>query len=219
MRRDLGRCVAEVHDLGVAEAAEAETEVERRSRDEDEIGFLQRDRARAREGEARDRRGSCPDPCRSRTPARRAASANATSRVLGVRPVHVAAREQHRPFAPRRRAAPTVCDRRRVRTPTRAASTSSTAGRSTEPGPNASSGMSTNVGPRCGVRAATHAASNSRDDRSRADVAVAARFTTGATIGTWSSSCSEPGAPAALRARGRRSRPSACRSCRPRSSR
>ena len=51
--------------------------------------------------------------------------------------------------------------------------------------------MSTNVGPRCGVRAARHAASTSATIDA-ADVAVAAVFVTGATIGTWSSSCSEP---------------------------
>ena len=51
--------------------------------------------------------------------------------------------------------------------------------------------MSTNVGPRCGVRAARHAASTSATIDA-ADVAVAAVFVTDATIGTWSSSCSEP---------------------------
>ena len=61
--------------------------------------------------------------------------------------------------------------------------------------------MSTKVGPRCGVRAARHAASTSATIDA-ADVAVAAVFVTGATIGTWSSSCSEPDAPAASAARG-----------------
>ena len=63
--------------------------------------------------------------------------------------------------------------------------------RRADPGPNASSAMSTNVGPRCGVRATRHDASTS-SKISAAFVAVAARFTTGATIGTWSSSCNEP---------------------------
>ena len=51
--------------------------------------------------------------------------------------------------------------------------------------------MSTNVLPRCGVVAARHAASTS-STIDAADVAVAARFVIDATIGTWSSSCSEP---------------------------
>ena len=56
-------------------------------------------------------------------------------------------------------------------------------GRSTLAGPNPSRGMSTNAGPRCGVRAARQAASISATIDSP-DNAVAARFVTDATIGT-----------------------------------
>ena len=58
--------------------------------------------------------------------------------------------------------------------------------------PNTTSiGRSTNTGPRCGVVAIRSASATSAAIAS-VDVDVIACFVTGRTIGTWSSSCSEP---------------------------
>ena len=54
-----------------------------------------------------------------------------------------------------------------------------------------SSGKSTNAGPVCGRRAASHA-SSSRPGISAVEPAVAAILTTGRTNGRWSISCSDP---------------------------
>src|SRR5439155_7511760 len=64
-------------------------------------------------------------------------------------------------------------------------------GNVTDAVPQASSGTSTNAGPRWGVRAARNDASTSPGIRSD-DGAVPAVFVIDATIGTWSSSCSDP---------------------------
>ncbi len=95
MGRNLGLGVAELHDLRVAETAEAEPEVERRPGDEHEIGFFQRDRPCPRERELVIRRERAP--AHAVHEHRHAGRfGERPHRCLRVRPVHVAAGDQHR---------------------------------------------------------------------------------------------------------------------------
>ncbi len=185
---DLRGRVTEVHDLRVAETPEAEPEVERRPRDEHEVGFLQRERPRAREREL--------------VVGRERAAAHAVDerrhprglderpqRALRAGPVHVAPRDQRRParrghdfrdlrerVGIRRVAARRAVDRRQV-----------DVGRTERVERDVEERRARGaVSSRRGTTASSSATIDSPE------VAVTARLVTGATIGTWSSSCSEP---------------------------
>ena len=183
--------VAEMHDLRVAEAPEARggsrAASPRRARDRPPST---RPSAPART-RARDRPAACRGPCRSRTPApapprprraagpRRGPSRRRRPRRDRVRCIARPARRSRATASGSGALARELVGARRV---------GDLGDRAV---PNTSSGMSTNVGPRCGVRGRVHAASNVSAIDSVVG-AVAACFVTGATIGTWSSSCSEP---------------------------
>ena len=169
----------------------AETEVERRADDHDEIGPAERARSgRARTRAVVGRQQTAPEAVGEHRDARR----------LGER---AQLPRDRRPSTRRRRRRCTGrCGRRDQRGDRRdrvgigLGARDRRARRTRESrrvaGPNASSGRSTNVGPRCGVRAARQRLGATAATIPAPGVAVAAVFVTDATIGTWSSSCSEP---------------------------
>ena len=197
MRRDLRLGIAQVHDLRVAEAPEAETEVERRARDEHEIGLLQRDRSRTRERElVIGRQRAAAHAVDERRDPRLLDEARASRARLRPsrrrRPRRAPAGSSPRPASATRAIASRVGlgAARRAR---------STAGSSTSPGPNASSGMSTNVGPRCGVVAATARGVDLGHDRRRPTSRSTARLVTGRDDRHVVELLQRTGAPAGLR--------------------
>ena len=111
--------------------------------------------------------GSVPRPMPLTNTGTRAASANATQRVLGVRPVHVAARDQHRPLAPTPTSVATACTSRRDRASAPRARPDRPPGSRRSPGRTRRAGCRRTSGPRCGVRAATARRVDLVDDRRR----------------------------------------------------
>ena len=132
-------------------------------------------------------KGSCR-PCPLRKVGTRRCSTTATSSASRPRPPHVGAGDEHRALGPGDEPG-RGGDLVRVGS---AAEGTAAGGIAASPSANTTSiGRSTNTGPRCGVSAVAVASWTTAGMSSTA-ATVRASLVTGASRGTWSSSCSEP---------------------------